>query len=161
MALDGHFDIIAHGCNCHNTMERGISLAIKRVFPEAWRADQSTLKGDRQKMGLFSHSWAKVKGGKKLLVVNLYTQFLPGDEEIVGESVEERQSSVAASSMALADLLKKNAGRAPWAPRKPVLGIPRIGASGGLCWEANRALIVSALGGVARVAEVHFPQGSD
>jgi O-acetyl-ADP-ribose deacetylase (regulator of RNase III) len=159
MALEGRFDIIAHGCNCQHTMEKGVALAVKRVFPEAWKADQATAKGDRAKLGRFSRAWVDLKCGKKLLVVNLYTQFFWGTEEQTGETLEEKQGAIASSAVALADLIKKNAYRAPWAPRKPVLGIPRIGAGlAGGDWEVNRALILAALSGCAKIVEVHFPQ---
>lgn len=160
-ALDGHFDIIAHGCNCQNTMEKGVALAIKRVFPEAWKVDQLSAKGDRQKMGSFSRAWVTVKGGKKLLVVNLYTQLYWGEAGREGDTVEERQTAIAMSAMGLADLLKKNAQRAPWKGHKPVLGIPRIGAGlAGGNWESNRSLIVAAMGNQANITEVHFPLDS-
>ena len=32
MALAGAFDVIAHGCNCMNTMGKGLALQIKNNF---------------------------------------------------------------------------------------------------------------------------------
>ncbi len=159
MSLEGRFDIIAHGCNCHNTMEKGVALAVKRAFPEAWAADQATTKGDSRKLGNFSRAWVKVKNGKKLLVVNLYTQLFWGPPGREGDTLEDRQAAIASSSLALATLLKENRRKAPWAPGKPILGIPRIGAGlAGGNWDTNRALIVAALGGTSEIVEVHFPK---
>jgi O-acetyl-ADP-ribose deacetylase (regulator of RNase III) len=73
LALNGKFDVIVHGCNCYNTMGAGIAKEIKRVFPEAYEADCKTQKGQKGKLGSFSH--ANVKRGKHdIIVVNAYTQ---------------------------------------------------------------------------------------
>lgn len=158
MAMEGKFDIIAHGCNCQNTMRNGIALAVKRAFSEAWAADQGTAKGDRRKLGSFSRAWSTVQGGERLLVVNLYTQVFWGAAEMEGDSPEDRQGAIASSTLALAALLQSNRRKAPWAPRKAILGIPRIGAGlAGGDWETSRALITAALGSVAEIVEVHFP----
>lgn len=53
-ALDGRFDVIAHGCNCQCAMGKGIALSIKQQFPEAYDADLRTPKGDRAKLGTIS-----------------------------------------------------------------------------------------------------------
>ena len=42
LALDGHFDVIVHGCNCQCVMGAGIALSIKNAFPEAFAADLAT-----------------------------------------------------------------------------------------------------------------------
>jgi O-acetyl-ADP-ribose deacetylase (regulator of RNase III) len=74
LALDRHFDVIVHGCNCQCVMGAGIALAIRNVFPEAYAADQATAKGDRGKLG--SISFARVvRDGHRITVVNGYTQF--------------------------------------------------------------------------------------
>lgn len=159
MAMDGKFDIIAHGCNCQASMGKGIALAVKRVFPEAWAADQATGTGGNGKLGTLSRAWATLQNGKKLLVVNLYTQIFCGVSKREGDSPEDRQCAIAASSFALASLIQENRKRAPWGARKPILGIPRIGAGlAGGDWEINRTLIGVALGGVTEIVEVYFPQ---
>src|SRR5689334_9617820 len=74
LALDRHFDVIVHGCNCQCVMGAGIALAIRNAFPEAYAADAATTKGDRGKLG--SISFAKVvRDGHGITVVNGYTQF--------------------------------------------------------------------------------------
>ncbi len=74
LALDGHFDVIVHGCNCHCTMGAGIAKSIKQTFPEAYAADLSTTKGSREKLGSISAATV-TRGGQQLTVVNGYTQF--------------------------------------------------------------------------------------
>ena len=74
LALDGTFDVIVHGCNCQCQMGKGIALSIKRIFPEAFAADQSTPKGDASKLGTISVAEID-RNGRKLFVVNGYTQF--------------------------------------------------------------------------------------
>jgi O-acetyl-ADP-ribose deacetylase (regulator of RNase III) len=57
LAIDGEFDLIIHGCNCFCTMGAGIAKTIKQKFPEAYKADLETEKGDKSKLGEIS--WAK------------------------------------------------------------------------------------------------------
>lgn len=70
-AKAGEVDIIAHGCNCFNTMESGIAPLIAHAFQEAYVADQLTSKGDEGKLG--SYTRARCEDG--LIVFNLYTQY--------------------------------------------------------------------------------------
>ncbi len=70
IALANKFDVIVHGCNCFNTMGAGIAKQIKEVFPSAYIVDQTTIKGDKSKLGKFSV--AKIDG---LYVINAYTQY--------------------------------------------------------------------------------------
>ncbi len=74
LALEGNFDIIIHGCNCFCTMGAGIAKAIKSEFPEALKADQATEKGDKAKLGSFTHATA-IRSGHSITVINAYTQF--------------------------------------------------------------------------------------
>lgn len=73
-ALDGEFDMIVHGCNCFCTMGAGIAKSIKASFPEAYKADRATPKGERKKLGTCSYAIIK-KSNSELIVVNAYTQF--------------------------------------------------------------------------------------
>ena len=69
MALDGGFDVIVHGCNCHCCMGAGIADTIANVFPKALIADCKTTVGDTRKLG--TYTFAEEKG---VIVVNAYTQ---------------------------------------------------------------------------------------
>jgi len=70
MALGGEFDAIVHGCNCFCTMGAGIAKQIRSTFPEAYRADCATAKGDKGKLGTYSSALSR-----GILVINAYTQF--------------------------------------------------------------------------------------
>jgi O-acetyl-ADP-ribose deacetylase (regulator of RNase III) len=74
LALDGHFDVVIHGCNCHCVMGAGIALPMRNTFPEAFAADCATAKGDRAKLGTISVATVE-RGGRSLTIVNGYTQF--------------------------------------------------------------------------------------
>lgn len=79
LAKEGKFDIIAHGCNCFNTMGAGIALQIARNFPSAMLIDKNTLSSDINKLGGFTKTYTMVSNGsKKLDIFNLYTQYQPG-----------------------------------------------------------------------------------
>jgi O-acetyl-ADP-ribose deacetylase (regulator of RNase III) len=70
--LSSDCDIIAHGCNCFNSMSGGIARHIAKKFPEAQRADDATEPGDEAKIGSFTYTHGKPA------VFNLYTQYQPG-----------------------------------------------------------------------------------
>jgi O-acetyl-ADP-ribose deacetylase (regulator of RNase III) len=70
MARGGQFHVITHGCNCQCTMGKGIAKTIKQVWPEAYKADLATVKGDKKKLGTISYT---TKGN--ITIVNSYTQF--------------------------------------------------------------------------------------
>jgi O-acetyl-ADP-ribose deacetylase (regulator of RNase III) len=74
LALEGKFDIIIHGCNCICTMGAGIAKAIKAEFPEAFKADQVTEKGDKSKLGSYTQATTS-RNGHSITVINAYTQF--------------------------------------------------------------------------------------
>ena len=70
MALDKKFDIIVHGCNCHNVMGGGIAREIARRIPGAKEADQRTTAGDYTKLGNYTYFY-----GKDFWTINAYTQY--------------------------------------------------------------------------------------
>ncbi len=74
MALDGQFDVIVHGCNCFNTMGKGIARQIKKEFPEAYAEDCTTKCGDAAKLGTIT-SVMTTRNGHQIIVVNAYTQY--------------------------------------------------------------------------------------
>jgi O-acetyl-ADP-ribose deacetylase (regulator of RNase III) len=84
LALDGHFDVIIHGCNCFCTMGKGIAKIIKEVFPEAYNADLKTSKGDIEKLGCYSsvtYSYGIcINSTKPLTVINAYVQYHYGSK---------------------------------------------------------------------------------
>lgn len=78
MAKEGNFDVIMHGCNCFHMMGAGIAKLIRGNFPEAWKADLNTTKGDKIKLGSYSLANHYLPDGKSFVIVNLYTQYEPG-----------------------------------------------------------------------------------
>ncbi len=85
MGKNGDFDIIVQGCNCFNAMGSGIAKQIKEQFVDAWRADQETLAGDRNKLGCYTIGMAG-----RLVIINAYTQY--STAKYSGEDVFEYAS---------------------------------------------------------------------
>lgn len=117
-ARKGDLDVIAHGCNCFNSMGRGIAPQIAKAFPEALQADLGTIKGDKSKLGTFT------KGiHDDLIIYNLYTQFRYGGQ---------RYGKVDADYDAIDSvfrLMREDIVRTQWLQsRKLRIGIPKIGA---------------------------------
>lgn len=75
MAADGKFNIIMHGCNCHNTMGSGIAREIRERYPEAYAADCMTEAGDRNKLGTITVTAVDNDVGGTMIIVNAYTQY--------------------------------------------------------------------------------------
>ncbi len=74
----GEVNVIAHCCNCFNTMGAGIAPQIKSNFPYAWEADQETSRGDPKKLGTISVGIAEEQDFAEDFapdVFNLYGQF--------------------------------------------------------------------------------------
>lgn len=76
LAEEGKFDVIVHGCNCHNTMGSGIAREIRERYPQAYTADTkySQTKNKYEKLGTFSEAAAG-----EFIIINAYTQldYLP------------------------------------------------------------------------------------
>ena len=72
MAKEGHFDIIAHGCNCHKMMGAGIAYQIARQFPIAYQADKSDKRKPLQRLGDLTYSHNHLG---RFIIVNLYSQY--------------------------------------------------------------------------------------
>jgi O-acetyl-ADP-ribose deacetylase (regulator of RNase III) len=79
LAKTGHFDVIAHGCNCFCKMKRGIAPLMDAVFfcnnPDVYRLEAKEHEGDINKLGQIE----AVKIGNLFpnnpYVVNAYTQY--------------------------------------------------------------------------------------
>lgn len=74
MANNNDVDIIVHGCNCFNVKGAGLALSIFDEYPEAYEVDNATKKGDKKKLGTYTHAVAK-RNGKDVIIVNAYTQY--------------------------------------------------------------------------------------
>jgi O-acetyl-ADP-ribose deacetylase (regulator of RNase III) len=74
----GLFDVILHGCNCQNTMGAGIALTIKKQWPAAYEADTKAFADGKAVLGELSLATVKNSKGGDLVILNCYTQFIPG-----------------------------------------------------------------------------------
>jgi O-acetyl-ADP-ribose deacetylase (regulator of RNase III) len=86
LALEGNFDVIAHGCNCFCTMKRGIAPQIAFTFGcNVYPLEHRSQSGNINKLGNIEFDKCQVYNGivlshfndkaKWLTVVNAYTQF--------------------------------------------------------------------------------------
>lgn len=76
-------DVIIHGCNCFNCMGAGIAKQIKETYPAAYKMDCSTVYGDKNKLGTFTHVGVPniYFPDKKVFIVNAYTQYTYGRKD--------------------------------------------------------------------------------
>ncbi len=73
--LNSGEEVVVHGCNCFNTMGSGVARQVKEQFPQAYNADQQTLRGDETKLGNFTYGRKLRVDGSETIVVNAYTQY--------------------------------------------------------------------------------------
>ncbi|MBV1910623.1 MAG: macro domain-containing protein [Kangiellaceae bacterium] len=73
LAEERIFDVIIHGCNCLCTMGSGLAKTIKNKYPQVYKVDCETTKGDKAKLG--SYSAITVGHQSAFVVVNAYTQY--------------------------------------------------------------------------------------
>lgn len=130
LARDGHFDVIAHGCNCMHVMGAGLAAQIRRHFPEAYAADLATPRGDPAKLGTCSFAVVRT-GTTEVHVVNAYTQLGFGGGAVHVDYDAVRRCMVWLGS----------------AYRGRRIGLPQIGAGlGGGDWGRIEAIIRDELG---------------
>jgi O-acetyl-ADP-ribose deacetylase (regulator of RNase III) len=84
LALEGHFDVIIHGCNCDCAMGAGIGRSIRQHFPEAYAADAATKAGDLSKLGSYSMAVC-ARGDSRVTVINAYTQAHPSGSGVLAD----------------------------------------------------------------------------
>ena len=79
MAKDGVVDVVGHGCNIMTSFGAGVALYLRNAFPEAYKADCKTVKGDREKIGTYSLAVVNTPTffgqSRNLIILNCYTQF--------------------------------------------------------------------------------------
>lgn len=124
-----HFDVIAHGCNCFNSMSGGIAAQISQRYPQARLSDNATTPGDYLKLG--SLSAAIISLSPKKLIFNLYTQFNGGANfDYTAARLSLRKLNFSLNS------IKENLGR------DVRVGLPMIGSGiGGGNWEKIEKMI--------------------
>lgn len=128
----GEVVAIGHQANCFNTMNSGVAKAIRTRFPNAWEADQLTVKGDRTKLGDISVGQLRDEAGQPTgLVYNLYGQYDYG-YDAKGYTV---YTCLEQALIAMRDDLLT--GRDLWN-----VGFPKIGAGlGGGDWDTIAEII--------------------
>ena len=89
LALQGSFDVIAHGCNCFCLQKAGIAAAMSKTFKtDGFDLETAAYKGDINKLGQIEHRNYNISNGViiplkefgdiNFCVVNAYTQYQPG-----------------------------------------------------------------------------------
>lgn len=75
LALQGNFDVIAHGCNCFCVMGAGIAPQMAKAFGmDQLSLESVQYRGEINKLGQIETK-AMVHGDSVFTVVNAYTQF--------------------------------------------------------------------------------------
>lgn len=127
LAENGEFDVIIQGCNCMNTFGKGLALAIKNNYPDAYVADCKTVKGDVNKLGTITYA-----NVGKFTIVNAYTQY-----DYVGPMP---RSSVDAIQSCMQQVKQTFSGLR--------LAYPRVGCGlAGGDWQVVYPIILNALEG--------------
>lgn len=74
LGLDGELDVIVHQANIYHVFGAGLAAEIRARLPYAYKADCTTEKGSRNKLGYFSIAVPPRDEQDKPVVVNLYSQ---------------------------------------------------------------------------------------
>lgn len=153
LAQKGHFDVIAHGCNCFCTMGAGIAPQMAKAFGcDKFKMEAPEYKGDINKLGTIDYEvkniilrkplslngvkiFAPDFGGQDLVVINAYTQYHYGKNHIDGK---EKPVDYEAIRMCMRKINQLFPGKK--------IGLPKIGAGlAGGNWEIIRRIIVEEL----------------
>lgn len=79
LALEGAFDVVAHGCNCFCTMGAGIAPHMAKAFGcNEFPLEEDDHKGDINKLGCIEFGYYNLPDGKRIYPVNAYTQYSTG-----------------------------------------------------------------------------------
>jgi O-acetyl-ADP-ribose deacetylase (regulator of RNase III) len=81
LGLNGELDLILQGCNCQNTMGKGLGLELKQRIPQCYEEDCKTIKGDKNKLGTISYITIITPKNTELTIVNCYTQYWYGPKK--------------------------------------------------------------------------------
>ncbi|MCP4260515.1 MAG: hypothetical protein GY774_23765 [Planctomycetes bacterium] len=70
----GMLDVAIHSCNCYHRMGSGAAKAISEAFPAVLEADMKTKRGDKNKVGTYSHAVIHLPSEQPVVIINAYTQ---------------------------------------------------------------------------------------
>ena len=90
LTKSGEFDVVLHGCNCFNTMGKGIAAQFKEHFPEVYEVDCKTERANPEKLGTYS----QVKLPNGVIVLNCYTQYRYGPNSADYTAIREVLKSI-------------------------------------------------------------------
>jgi O-acetyl-ADP-ribose deacetylase (regulator of RNase III) len=85
LALDGVFDVIAHGCNCQNTQRSGLAPQMAKAFgTDKFIMEHSSHQGDYNKLGQIDYKWMQRDAvlREPICIVNCYTQYDYGRDKV-------------------------------------------------------------------------------
>jgi len=73
--FDAPAEIYVQGCNTFNNMGSGVAGIVAREYPGAVAVDKLTIKGDKTKLGTYTHwSGNHARFHRTVTIVNAYTQ---------------------------------------------------------------------------------------
>jgi O-acetyl-ADP-ribose deacetylase (regulator of RNase III) len=122
-------DVLFHGCNCFNTMGRGVALDLRTKWPEVYAVDLETTKGDLNKLGGYTIA---LVGKKPEMIFNLYSQYHYGHDKMY----------LSYDALRLALVGMREVLNAMDSKNKLVVAGPRIGCSNaGGDWNKVEAII--------------------
>lgn len=141
LAIQGEFEVIAHGCNCFCKMESGIAPQMAKAFGvDKFPLEHNNFKADFDKLGniesgdfLLLDGKANIKrfptmdGRIDLIVVNAYTQYRYGKNHADGH---ENPLDYEALTLCMRKINHRFKGKH--------IGLPKIGCglAGGI-WDKN------------------------
>lgn len=134
------YDVIAHGCNCFNSMGAGIAAGVAKLFPLATETDAKTTSGDKQKLGQVTFAKFESEDQGELTVVNAYTQYHPGSKE----QGYEKEKSIQIREWAIRKSMQKI--KSMFSGKKIALPLIGAGIAGGDWLRIERIIREELLG---------------
>lgn len=144
LALKGHFDVIAHGCNCQCNMGAGIAPQMVKAFSvNQYYLEQPIYKGDIKKLGTIEWKTKIVpwlskeprKDARTLAIVNAYTQFNYGKNHKDGDAKPVDYEAITLCMRKINHIFKYKH-----------IGLPKIGAGlAGGDWNRIKRIIQEEL----------------
>ena len=86
-------DAFVHQANCFCTMKSGIAKTISEVYPEAVEEDLKTIRGDKSKLGTYTHVVC-YDGFKNTIIVNMYSQYDYGYDKKIYTDIYHMKSAL-------------------------------------------------------------------
>lgn len=134
LALEGKFDVIAHGCNCFCTMGAGIAPQMAKMFGcDKFPLEDLSHRGDINKLGNIDYKELRVNINPEtlIIVINAYTQYGLGTNHI-GRTKESLDYDALRLCMRKINKIFKGKH----------IGLPRIGCGlGGGSWSIVSKII--------------------